>query len=632
MHKKKYHKSLDNKSLWIYIDTHNMGFTDMNGYFGRILRVDLSTGISSIEELSEDYAQKFIGGNGFAADIIRREVPPKEGAFSEKNIIVFATGPFTGSPVWGCGRAHAASISPQTGLFGDSNFGGDFASALKATGFDAIIITGKASCPVYLRIDESGASIQTADALWGLETSKTHRKIIAREGAGFESAAIGPAGENLVPFSAIIASGARISAAGRMGIGAVMGSKNLKAIAVKGSLKAPIANRARIMEFLKSRISILRDQSKELTDLGTPVLVKIINDRGMLASRNNQGEVFPEWEKISGERMQREFKKKNVACRRCPVACGKLVMVPSGEYAGQNVKMPEYESIYALATMCDLSDVTALFNANTLCDELGLDTISMGVTLSFAAECLEKGLLDEKLFGVHNLFGNGEVLVRLIRDTAFRRKAGELLSLGSEKMADSIGKSARDFLYSVKGLEIAGHSARGIRTMGLAYATSTRGGSHHDARPRYPQPDFEMTAEDIAKYCVSSQNFTALGDSLVMCRFIMERGFGRLINEPLVEAFKLITGWDFSLEDLLNAGARIYTLERLINISRGASRAHDTLPNRVMNEPIPDGPARGRYVPKEALDVQLNSYYAQRGWDREGIPTEETLQNLSIKD
>lgn len=604
----------------------------MNGYFGKILRIDLSSHETRVVEFDDAYAKKFIGGNGFAADIIHRDVPPSEGAFSEKNTLVFAAGPFSGSPVWGCGRAHAAAISPQTGLFGDSNFGGDFATMLKACGFDALVITGKAPSPVYLRVDENGATLKSATELWGLSTSATHARIRELEGGDFESAAIGPAGEHLVPFSSIIASGSRISAAGRMGLGAVMGAKNLKAIAVQGNAKASIASPDALAQFLKSRLSILRDQTKELTELGTPVLVKIINDRGMLASRNNQREIFPEWEAISGERMAKEFKKKNVACRRCPVACGKLVSVPSGEFGGQNVKMPEYESIFSLATMCDNPDIVSLFTINTLCDELGLDTISMGVTLSFAAECLERGLLDEKRLGAANLFGNTEALARLIKDTAYRRDAGEMLSLGSEKLAEELGENARDFLYSVKGLEIAGHSARGIRTMGLAYATSNRGGSHHDARPRYPEPDFEISAGEIARYCVESQNFTALGDSLVMCRFTMERGFGRLINESLVEAFNLVTGWDLSQEDLSEAGARIYTLERLINCSRGVSRKDDTLPKRVMTEPIPDGPAKGRYVPKESLDAQLNEYYALRGWDGEGKPTRETLQKLHLMD
>lgn len=604
----------------------------MNGYFGKFLHIDLTSQKWHSEEFNVAYAQKFIGGNGFAADIMYKNFSPHENALSEKNIVVLASGPFTGTPIWGCGRSHAAAISPLTGLFGDSNFGGNFASMLKATGFDAIIIAGKASHPIYLLINEQGVFFKKADELWGMETSRTIAELKLREGNSIECAVIGPAGENLVPFASIIASGARMSAAGRMGLGAILGFKNVKAIAARGTRKPPIANREKLTDFLKNRFSILRDNTKELTELGTPFLVKLINDRGMLASRNNQRELFDEWEKISGERMAREFKVKNIACRLCPIACGKLVKVVAGKYAGMNVKMPEFESIYALSTMCDNPDIDFLFNANTLCDELGLDTISTGVTLSFAAECLEKGLCDEKLLGTKILFGNSEILLRLIEDIAYRRGGGELLSLGSEKMAEQIGKNAHNYLYSVKGLEIAGHSARGIRTMGLAYATSTRGGSHHDARPRYPVPDFEMSADDVAKYCVESQNFTALGDSLVMCRFIMERGFGRSINEPLAEAFNLVTDWDFTTSDLITVGERIYTLERMINCMRSVTKKNDTLPYRVMNEPIPEGPAKGRCVPKEVLEEQLKSYYKLRGWDENGIPTDETLRKLSLKE
>ncbi|MCX7679299.1 MAG: aldehyde ferredoxin oxidoreductase family protein [Spirochaetes bacterium] len=603
----------------------------MNGYFGKILHINLTLHKVRIEEFNANYASKFIGGNGFAVDIISQTIHLIESPFSENNVIVFACGPFTGSPVWGCGRAHAATISPLTGLFGDSNFGGNFASMLKSTGYDAVVISGKSPTPLYVFINENEVTFHKANSLWGLDTSKTIATLKSEFGNVCECAVIGPAGEHLVPFASIIVSGARVSAAGRMGLGAVMGSKNLKAIVVMGNKKLQIAFPDKLSNFLKNRFSILRDNTKELTELGTPVLVKIINDRGMLASRNNQREVFEKWEAISGERIAREFKVKNIACRLCPIACGKLVKVKTGKYKGQSVKMPEFESIYALATMCDDPDIDFLFEANTLCDDLGLDTISTGVTLSFAAECLEKELCDEKIFGTKKLFGNSAALLQLINDIAYRRGAGEILSLGSEKMAEVIGKNAHEFLYSVKGLEIAGHSARGIRTMGLAYATSTRGGSHHDARPRYPLPDFEISAEEIAKYCVESQNYTALGDSLVMCRFIMERGFGRHINEAIAEAFYLVTGFDFSPTTLSDAGARIYTFERHINCLRGVSRINDTLPFRVMNEPIPNGPAKGRYVSKDMLNQQLDFYYKIRGWSENGIPTIETLRKLDLE-
>ncbi len=368
----------------------------MNGYFGKILQVNLSSGSCSIEEFDECFARNYIGGNGFAARLILDRVPASAGPLAEENMIVFATGPMTGSPVWGGGRGHCAAISPQTGLFGDSNFGGDFAAALKTTGFDAVTITGKAPVPSYLVIDDGKYSIKNADTIWGRHTSEAHSMLLEKEGAGFQSAVIGPAGENLVPFACILCSGSRLSAAGRCGLGAVMGSKNLKALLVRGNASAGVAEREALTALLKSRLPILRDNTKVLTELGTPVLVKTVNDRGMLASRNNTRETFDNWQSISGELIAEKYKTKNIACRRCPVACGKLVNVPSGEYAGRQVKMPEFESIYALGTMPDIADIVSLFNANTLCDELGLDTISMGVTLAFAAECIEKGLTSRK--------------------------------------------------------------------------------------------------------------------------------------------------------------------------------------------------------------------------------------------
>jgi aldehyde:ferredoxin oxidoreductase len=602
----------------------------MNGYIGKILRVNLSTGLFSTLEFDETYAKRYLGGNGFAARMVQEEVPSSSPALSADNLIVFATGPFNESPVWGSSRGHCGAISPQTGFFADSNFGGDFASMLKKSGYDAVAITGAAPEPVYIMIDEGKCSLKKAADLWGRRTSETHAMLREREGAGIESAVIGPAGENLAAFACIICSGSRLSAAGRGGLGAVLGFKNCKALVVRGSAKTGIAEREKLTELLKSRLPVLRDNTKVLTDIGTPVLVKTVNGRGMLATRNNARETFDNWHSISGELILEQFKKKNVACHRCPVACGKLVSVPSGEFAGRDVKMPEFETIYAMGSMLENGDIVSIFNGNTLCDELGLDTISMGVTLAFAAECLEKGLISEQQFGAPLAFGNQAGMSKLILDTAYRRGPGELLSLGSEKMAGEIGGSARDYLYSVKGLEIAGHSARGIRSMGLAYATSTRGGSHHDARPKYPEPDLDPGFDGAPEYCVSSQNCTAVGDSLVMCRFLMERGFGTQVNDTLTEAVNLVTGFGLTPEDLSRIGERIYTCERLINTARGVRRDDDTLPHRVMTEPIPDGPARGRHCPKDELDTMLTRYYSLRGWDDNGIPTKEKIADLSL--
>lgn len=606
----------------------------MYGYFGTILKVNLSSGEIQRETFDEDFARTFLGGNGFAAKIIYDTVPADADPFSEHNAVVFALGPLNGTPVWGTSRGQVASISPLTGYFADSNFGGDFTAMLKKTGVDAVVIYGKAPSPVYLFLDGDTVTIKDAQDLWGKSTGETQALLVEKEGKGVESASIGPAGENGVLYACVMGSGRRVSAAGRGGIGAVMGSKNFKALVVRGERTIEVANPEALKAYLKSRFPILRDNTKAFTKTGTPILVNMINSMGKLCTHNNTRETFEYANDISGELIEEQYKQKNTACYRCPVACGKLVHVPHGEFAGQSVKMLEYESIYALGSMLDNRDVVSLFNANTMCDEMGMDTISMGVTISFVAECLEKGIISSEELGMPVMFGEGDPVPELVRLTAKKEGIGELLALGSKRLAERWGKDSWKMLYAVKGLEIAGHSARGIRSLGLGYATSTRGGSHHDARPNYIEPDGDPGFEGQAERCFHSQNHTAFGDSLVVCRFIQERGFGTgfgsLLDESILDVMRPITGWDLDMAEINAMGERIYNLERLINVKRGVERSQDTLPYRVMNEPISDGPSKGRYCPEEALQKMLDEYYQLRGWDSQGKPTSEKLSELRL--
>jgi aldehyde:ferredoxin oxidoreductase len=357
------------------------------------------------------------------------------------------------------------------------------------------------------------------------------------------------------------------------------------------------------------------------------VLVNIINSQGLLGTHNNSREFFEHAQEVSGEVIREEHWKEDTACYGCPVACGKNVAISAGDYAGQTVKMPEYETIYAIGSMLDNRDLQSIFNGNHICDLMGLDTISMGVTLAFMAECRELGLLPGDEFGNVN-FADGKAMVELIRKTAHREGIGDHLALGSSRLADRFGKNAHKLLYTVQGMEIAGHSARGLRGMSLSYPTSTRGGSHHDARPLYTKEDPGF--EPQPQYIVKNQYFTAVGDSLVLCRFVAERGIGTPLNEDMVQIVNAVTGWDLTLTDLEKIGERIYNLERLINVHRGVSRENDVLPYRVMNEPIPDGPAEGRYCKQTDLDAMLDLYYKLRGWSPEGIPTPEKLTELGI--
>ncbi len=477
------------------------------------------------------------------------------------------------------------------------------------------------------------AKLRDARSLAGLDVENAHEKIIAMNADSddkIETALIGPAGEKRVLFANIMCSGTRPSAAGRGGLGAVLGYKNFKGIAAAGNFTPEVADPESLKKIKKERLATLKDNTAALTKTGTPFLVTMINNRGMLATRNNTRETFDDADAISGETIEKNHKVRNTACYRCPVACGKDVKVDSGRLAGQTVKMPEYESIYALGSMLENSDLISLFNANGLCDRLGLDTISMGVTLSFMAECFYHGIISEKDMGGSISFGSGNDLAELVELTAHREGIGKYLAEGSVRLAEKFGHETSRYLYAVKGMEIAGHSARGLRPMSLAYATSTRGGSHHDGRPKYLVPDSDPGFVQQPWYVCNSENFTALGDSLVACRFIIEKGFGSQINKELTETVNAVTGFDFSIDELRKTGARIYTMERYINCRRGLTRKDDTLPWRVMAEPIPDGPAKGRRCAEGQLKAMLDVYYELRGYDQTGMPTRDCLEELGI--
>ena len=602
----------------------------MYGNNGRILKVNLSTGNIKEEFYDEKSARMFLGGNGLAAKLIYDHVPPYEDPLGSENAIVFSVGPLTDTPLWGTSRGHVASLSPLTGIMADSNYGGKFGTSQKRTGFDAILITGISSDPVYLLVTEGGAEIKDASSFWGKTTEETIAGLEDLSGDGATCAAIGPAGENGVLFANIILGGVRPGAAGRGGMGAVMGAKRLKAVVVKGQKQTLLADRGSLASLLKEKYPAFKENTKALKTYGTPVLVKVINSKGLLGTRNNSKEVFDYSQDISGELIKEKYWEKDTACFGCPVACGKTVHSTQGRYAGMTVKMPEYETLYALGSMMDNRDIESIIDGNHMCDLMGIDTISMGVTLSFVAECMEKGIVSEIELDGRVDFEDGKAIVDLIEKTARMEGIGQYLARGSARLAEEFGKESLKYLYTVKGLEVAGHSPRGLRGMSLSYTTSTRGGSHHDGRPNYAKEDPDPGFEPQPEYIRKNQYYTAVGDSLIVCRFIAERGLGTPLNADMVKIINYVTGWDMDLDELEKVGERIYNLERLINVRHGISRKDDTLPYRVMNEPIPDGPARGRYCSKENLDAMLDKYYALRGWDRNGIPTPEKLIELGL--
>ena len=606
----------------------------MHGYHGRILNVNLGSGRVDIETFDEMFARQYLGGNGFAIRLLYERLAAGIDPLAPENMIVFAVGPTTDTTVPGATRCCAGTKSPLTGLFFDTTFGGMFAAAQKRSGFEAIAITGRAAEPVYLLVHEDGAEIKPAADLWGRYTQETNHAIQEREGGGVEVCAIGPAGENRVRFACAVHTWdkSRDGVAGRGGLGAVMGSKHLKAVAVSGRRKTSVADPEAIKTLLGETREPMKTGTAALKNYGTTILVNMVNKIGALGVRNLQTESYDKADAISGETYKAAYFDKDTTCFKCPVACGKDFHVDDGEYAGTRWKMPEYETIFALGSMLDNAHKGSIVKANELCDQLGMDTISLGVTLAFAFECFEKGLLNREGTGRDLNFGDYHAILDLIEDTAYRRGFGDRLAEGSARLAAQLGDEASRFLYAVKALEMPAHSARVLKGMSLGYATSTRGGSHHDTRPtlQYGTEHDNTTTDGKPEFAVHNQHFTAVGDSLTQCRFVSERGFGAMLNEHYPRMINAVTGWDLTLEEVERIGERIWNLERAFNVREGVGREQDVLPHRVMNEPVPEGMHQGMHCPPDELGGMLDDYYALRGWTSDGVPTAERLQSLEL--
>ena len=606
---------------------------DMRGYGGRVLFVDVTDGRSRIEAVSDEMARGLLGGNGFAARLLLDHVPAGADAYDPDNMVVFSVGPITDTSVPGNSRACVAGKSPLTGLFFDSTFGGRFPATMKRTGFDAIVIGGRAAEQVYVKVTETGAEIKPARGLWGKTTRDTVLAVQEVEGGDADVMAIGPGGERLVRFAAMGTYWKNREAfAGRGGLAAVLGSKRVKALVVAGSRKTEVADAAALKALVEQQREPLKTGTKALSTYGTPFLVKPINTLGALGAYNLRREVFEEALAISGEEMHARFHDRDTTCLKCPVACGKQYEIREGELAGLRAKMPEYETIFAFGSMLGNAHAGSLTRANDLCDLLGLDTISMGVTLAFVCEAVERGWLTEKDLGLPFGWGDWRGMLRLIEMTAMREGFGDRLAEGAWRLAEAVHPEGTRLVYAVKRLELPAHSARALKGMSIGYATATRGGSHHDTRPtpQYAQNFDRRSPDGKPEFAVKSQHFTAVDDSLVLCRFTSERGFGLYVDEPYARMVRAVTGWDMTAEELERVGERVINLERLFNVREGVRRQDDALPWRVMHEPIPDGPSAGAYCPPDELGLMLDRYYALRGWDGDGVPTPARLSALGL--
>src|SRR3990172_4926649 len=426
----------------------------MKGYGGEILLVDLGDGRTRVEPVSEEMARASLGGNGFAARLLYRHMGRGADPFDPANSVVFAVGPITDTAVAGKSRACVASKSPLPGLFFDSTFGGRSPAAQKRTGFDAICITGRAREPVYLKVTEAGARLEAARALWGKTTREAVEAIQAAEGGDADVMAIGPAGEHRVRFASMAHYWKnREGISGRGGIGAVLGSKNLKAVVVAGTRKTEVADPAQLKALVDETREPIKKGTQALSTFGTPFLVQPINTLGGLGAYNIKSEVYAEARAISGEEMKAHYHDKDTTCLKCPVACCKQYAIGEGEFAGLKAKMPEYETIFALGSMLGNSHAPSLVKANDLCDLLGMDTISLGVTLAFVAEALERGWLDPKEVGVPFGWGDWRGMLALVEQTAYRRGFGDRLAEGSWRLAEALGPGGLKTGYAGERVE-----------------------------------------------------------------------------------------------------------------------------------------------------------------------------------
>jgi len=606
----------------------------MKGVCGRLLDIDLNNGKTKVHTVSDDRVEKYIGGRGLGARLLFDMLPAGTRPFSAQNILFFLTGPLTGTKVPGSSKFVVITKSPLTQGWCDSYSSGKLPGELKKMGYDGLIIRGKANHPCYLRIDDSGVHIREADSLWGKDSFETDRILKEIEGdpaAGVTS--IGPAGERLCRFASI--NSERYRQAGRGGVGAVMGSKNLKAIMIRSKGKVRQHDPKKLAELNKQNYERSRKSeiAKARMKYGTPLTLNITHTGGILPTKNFQ---FGTWEKalnkIDAEGVQQSTISRK-ACISCFTPCSLVTKAASGKYRGSIIEGPEYETLAMFGSNLLIDNLPEIIQANILCDKWGLDTISTGNVIGFTMECFEKGLISTaQTEGLNIGFGDGETCLAAIEMIANRNGFGDVLAEGVRRLAAVVGNDAERFAMHVKGMEFPGYEPRGAFGGALSYAVSPRGACHRRAWP----PAHELlgdyppyTAEGKAKLVKELYDQNCILHSLLVCDF--QSKFIPLSMADYTEYFQAVTGEDISEEEFLTIAGRIETLIRMFNLREGLTRKDDTLPYRTLHEPLPDGPATGQCIGEENLNRMIDEYYAFRGWDSTGTPTEKTLESYQLR-
>jgi aldehyde:ferredoxin oxidoreductase len=605
----------------------------MKGICGKLLEIDLSSGKSKNIMISDEMVGKYLGGRGLGARLLYDLLPAKTDPLSPENVLIFLTGPLTGSMVTGSSKFVVVTKSPLTHGWCDSYSSGRISLELKKTGYDGMVIRGKANHPCYLKIDSKGMEIREAREIWGkdsLETERMLKELEKNPSAGISS--IGPAGEKLCRFACINSDLYR--QAGRGGVGAVMGSKNLKAIVVRGKEAVGLHDRNRIVAL--NRENYKRAQKSTVAQArmkyGTPLTLNITHMGGILPTKNFQ---FGTWEKAL-EKIDSVGVYKSTtshkACPSCITRCSMMTRVSGGRYRGAELEGPEYETLGMFGSNLLIDDLPTVIQANIFCDKLGLDTISAGNVIGFIMECFERGLISPReTEGVEVRFGDGEATLAAVERIAYRQGLGDILAEGVKLASERIGKDSARFAMHVKGMEFPAYEPRGAFGSGLSYAVSPRGACHRRAWPPakeilggYPP----YTVEGKAEMIKGLYDENCVLHSLLVCD--MPAKFIPLSLDDYSNYWQAVTGESISKNDFLTIAGRIETLIRMFNLREGLTRKDDTLPYRTLREPLLDGPAKGQFIGEENLSRMIDEYYAIRGWDSAGVPTASTLQKYGL--
>lgn len=598
------------------------------GFHGKYLRVNLRTKETQVETISPSVLEKFIGGRGIGAYFLSREVSPTIESLSEQNKLIFSNGPLSGTLIPGNNKICVTFKSPLTNSYSYSLCGGHFGPELKFAGYDGLIIEEKAESPVFLWIDDNQVEIKDASEIWGTlvpEAEDAIRKELGGD-ASIQIAVIGKSGENLNKYACITSGLFREF--GRGGGGAVMGSKNLKGIAVRGSKDVRVADPQKVIEVSQSMTENLRSSAggQIRRKYGTAELVEKINNNGFWVTRNFQSGYFEEGKNLEAEVMRKSVVIGDSSCFMCPIACGKRTATKISEDEEIIMEGPEFESIGSLGSACGISDWNTLLRATDICDKYGFDTMNGGITVAFAMEAFERGKIGlEETGGIELKFGNGEALLEVLKMIGEREGIGDILAEGVEYAAETFG--APELAMHSKGQTFAVYDPRGAKAMALTYATSPKG-AHHMLATTFGAEIATGTRfkhEKKAELERNHQFSMCVVDSIGICS-TMRAGIP-LIHQA--EAYSAVTGLNVTEEDLNKRSERIINLERMYNVKNGFSRENDTLPKRFIEEPMPDGASKGQTVDLEFL---LDQYYEVMGWDEKGIPTQKKLKELDLQD